>query len=115
MRIYILEMLILGPAAYFVFQRLSLNLSPLLSGPLVFTLVLLAGDLLLALVGRDWAARYLDDALKDSLAFASLGIVAGITYQVADLYLDVRPNLGLVAVVVFVLFLGSTERAHRYR
>jgi hypothetical protein len=114
-RIYILEALALGPVAYKVFQMLSENLSPWLSGPLVFMLVLLSGDLLLVLFERERATRYLDDALIDSFVFALLGLLAAVSYQAADLYLAVQPNLGLIAVLVFLLFLSITENSRRYR
>lgn len=113
-RIYIVEALVLGPTAYKVFQLLAAKLSPWLSGPLVFMLVLLAGDLLLVLFGRDRAARYLDDALLDTFIFALFGLLAAVCYQAAELYLTVQPNLGLIAVLVFLLFLSLTENSRRY-
>ena len=113
-RIYILQALALGPAAYKVFRVLAEKLSPWLSGPLVFMLVLLAGDLLLVLLGRDRAARYLDGALMDTVVFALFGLLAAVCYQAAELYLAVQPNLGLIAVLVFLLFVSLTENSRRY-
>ena len=49
-RVYILEVFILGPMAFRVFQLLAEKLSPWLFGPLVFMLPLLAGDLILVVL-----------------------------------------------------------------
>jgi hypothetical protein len=112
-RIYIVQALILGPAAYMVFEALAAKLSPWLSASLVFMLTLLAGDLILVLLWREQAARYLDDVLPDTFMFAIFGLLAAATYQAAELYLEVRPNLGLIAVLVFLLFLSFTEKTRR--
>lgn len=113
-RIYILEAVILGPPAFWTFQLLAEKLSPWLSGPLVFMLTLLAGDLILVLVWRERSAPYLEVVLPDTVMFGFLGLLAAITYQATELYLEISPNLGLIAVLIFLLFLSITENTRRY-
>lgn len=112
-RVYILEVFILGPMAFRVFQLLAEKLSPWLFGPLVFMLTLLAGDLILVVLWRERAAPYLDDVLTDTLMFGVFGLLAAVVFQAAELYLEVQPNLGLIAVLIFLLFLSITENSRR--
>jgi len=76
-------------------------------------LTLLAGDLILVVLWRERAAPYLDDVLTDTLMFGVLGLLAAVVFQAAELYLEVQPNLGLIAVLIFLLFLSITENSRR--
>jgi len=112
-RVYATEAIILGPAASKTFELLSARLSPWLSGPLTFMLVLLAGDLLLVILLPKRAESYLEKVLIDTFMFGILGLLAAVTYQAAELHLAVKPNLGPVAVLVFLLFLSISEDTSR--
>ncbi|MDI3538750.1 MAG: hypothetical protein PWQ13_773 [Bacillota bacterium] len=116
-RVYITEAAVLGPASFQIFRLLSQRVSVWLAGPLVFALTLLMGELLLTLVWRERAALFLEDALYDTFMFTLLGILAAITYQAAQLYFEFAPNLGLIAVLVFFLFLhqGPGEKRPLFR
>lgn len=110
-RIFIIELIVLGPAAFWLFNLLATKLSPWLFGPFVFMLTLLAGDLLLVLCWRERASPYLDNVLTDTFMFGLLGLVAAVVYQAAELYLGVSPNLGFIAVLVFLLFVSLSENS----
>lgn len=112
-RVYLAEGLLLGPASFFLFRALASRVNPWVSGPLVFTLTLLAGELILAMLWRDLAAPYLEDALVDTFIFAWYGLLAAVTYKATEMYIAVRPNLGLAAVLVFLLFLSLSENGRR--
>ncbi|BCV23821.1 MAG TPA: hypothetical protein GXX50_06475 [Firmicutes bacterium] len=109
-RVYLTEAILLGPGSFQLFQALAPRVSPWLAGPLVFALTLLAGDLLLALFWRERAAAYLEEALFDTVMFALLGLLAAVVYQAVELYLKITPNLGIIATLVFLLFLSFSER-----
>ena len=74
-------------------------------------LTLVAGDLVLVIFWRQRAALYLDDVLKDTFMFGLLGLLAAVTYQGVEMYLNVRPNLGPVAMLIYLLFLSMTENS----
>jgi len=116
-RVYIAEALVLGPVSFQIFRLLSQRVNLWLAGPLVFTLTLLMGELLLAVLWRERAALLLEDALYDTFMFALLGLLAAFTYQAAELYLEFAPNLGLIAVLIFFLFLhqGPEEKRPLFR
>ncbi|MDK2856785.1 MAG: hypothetical protein PWQ86_1998 [Bacillota bacterium] len=75
------------------------------------------GELLLTLIWRERAAPFLEDALYDTFMFVLLGLSAAFTYRVAQLYLEFAPNLGFIAVLVFLLFLsqGPEEKRPLFR
>ncbi|HHY92194.1 MAG TPA: hypothetical protein GX511_02500 [Firmicutes bacterium] len=109
-QVYLTEAVLLGPISFLLFQALALRVSPWLAGPLIFVLTLLLGELFLALFFRERSAPYLEEALFDAFMFALLGLLAAVAYQAVELYLKLTPNLGLIATLVFLLFLSLSER-----
>ncbi|MDK2924605.1 MAG: hypothetical protein PWQ41_379 [Bacillota bacterium] len=116
-RVYVAEAVVLGPASFQIFRILSARVNLWLAGPLVFALTLLMGELLLTLLWRERAALFLEDALYDTFMFTLLGLLAAFTYKTVQLYLEFAPNLGLIAVLVFFLFLhqGPGEKRPLFR